>query len=70
MQWLLLIDAAATGVVAYHGLFVRGEWLLEGPKVTFGHITLGSLAWWYFLGHESATIPEHIRLCSLVSDLI
>ena len=66
MQWLLLIYAAATGVVAHHGLFIRGEWHLEGPKVIFGHITLGSLASWYFLRHESATIPEHIRLCSLV----
>lgn len=33
----------------------------------FGHIALSSLAWWYFFRHESATIPEHIRLCSLVS---
>ena len=32
----------------------------------FGHIALGSLAWWFFLRHESVTISEHIRLCSLV----
>ena len=66
MQWLLLIDAAVAGIIAHCGLFIRVEWHLEGPKVMFGHIALGSLAWWFFLRHESVTISEHIRLCSLV----
>ena len=66
MQWLLLIDAAAAGIIAHCGLLIRVEWHLEGPKVMFGHIALGGLAWWFFLRHESVTISEHIRLCSLV----
>ena len=66
MLWLFLIDAAAAGVVAHHALFIRGEWHLEGPKVILGHIIVSSLAWWCFLRQESATLPENIRLCSLV----
>ena len=66
MQWLLLLGAVAAGIIAHRGLFIRGEWHLQVPKVVLGHITLGGFAWWFFLRHESITISEHIRLSSLV----
>ena len=66
MQWILLIDAATAGLVAHHGLFIRGEWHLDGPKIVFGHVALSTVVWWYFLRHMSTSVTEHICLCSLV----
>lgn len=65
MQWELIIDGAAAGLLAHHGLFIRGEWHLATPSVILGHAALSMFAWWYSLRYESATFLEHSSLSAL-----
>ncbi|KAL8973608.1 MAG: hypothetical protein Q9197_002147 [Variospora fuerteventurae] len=65
MELQITLAAAAAGIVAHHGLFIRGEWHLQGRVVLLTHIALAALAWCIVFGHQTTAISEQIRLCSL-----
>ena len=62
-----VIDGAAAGLFAHHGLFIWGEWHLASPIVVLGHIALGGFVWWYPDRHNSATLQENTPVCLLFS---
>lgn len=65
MELQITLAAAVAGIVAHLGLFIRGEWHLQGRVVLLTHIALAALAWCIVFCHQTTAISEQIRLCSL-----
>lgn len=60
-----LLTAAAAGPVVHLGIFIRGEWHLESPKIISSHLAVAGLAWWYLVRHHLGTIQEQVTLILL-----
>ena len=63
-----VVAAACAGVAAHYGLFIRGEWHLEGQRTIFVHVAILGLVWATFLRHQATTLFQQISLCILISE--
>ncbi|KAI9778385.1 MAG: hypothetical protein M1816_004124 [Peltula sp. TS41687] len=58
--WLAV--SAAAGLVAHHGLFIRGKWHVRVPRVVLGHIALACVVW-SLVPNTSDDPTKHSRMC-------
>lgn len=62
---LWLIDSGAAGIIAHHGLFIKGEWQLRVPRIVLAHLALACIVW-SFVPDEYKDPARHLRLCTLM----
>ncbi|KAL8906002.1 MAG: hypothetical protein Q9207_002287 [Kuettlingeria erythrocarpa] len=63
MELQMALAAAAAGILAHLGVFIRGEWHLQGRAVLSAHTVLATLAWCLVFRHQMAAVSEQIELC-------
>ncbi|KAI1371223.1 cytochrome P450 monooxygenase-like protein [Hypoxylon crocopeplum] len=66
MLYLALAGFVA-GVVAHHGIFIRGEWHMRIPQVIIGHILLTIFVFYSLVGHYSSLGVTIFALGSICS---
>ena len=62
-----LLAAAAAGVVAHRGVFIKGEWHMQAPMILIVHMVIYNALWLMMIAFRHAAVLQAVGQASIIS---